>query len=569
MDKKTPQAKAPAPAQPVSSAMPSAPMAPVSVSPAPVSYAPAAAPSTEDASSPAVPTLSFEGLGISPVVFEQLKKNNYTSPTPIQHKAIPVAIEGKDVIGIAQTGTGKTLAFSIPLIQSLLKDPTAQALIVLPTRELALQVDETIRKLGGPLGIRSVVLIGGMSIYFQKQDLRHNPRVLIVTPGRLNDHLEQRSVSLANVRTLVLDEADHMFDMGFMPQITKIISKLPKERHTMLFSATMPDAIVKLAVGHMKLPLRIEVAPAGTSADRVDQEAIVVKREAKFPLLNSILREEKGTVLVFSRTKHGATKLCRWLDQVGEKAAEIHSNRSLGQRRAALDGFKGGRYRILVATDIAARGIDVKNISLVVNYDLPDNREDYVHRIGRTARAGTAGKAISFVTPDQMRDMQDIERLIRKQIPTRRHVSTANEAVGLPADSLGGRSSGGSYSGGGSSSYGGSRGGSSYGSRGGGDRGGYRGGNSGGYRGGSSRGGGYAGGSSYGGDRGGYSSAPRPAYSSPSRASVPSRAMPSGTGTRPPNPYYRVGMDTPTESRRPQRSDSDEPKRGSGPYHAR
>ncbi len=364
---------------------------------------------------PVGPAAGFTGLGIAPGLLQILAKMKFTTPTPIQHQAIPIAIEGKDVIGIAQTGTGKTLAFGIPLLQRLAANG-GRALIVLPTRELAYQVEDSLKPFATALGIRTAVFVGGASMNLQRGMLRQNPRILIATPGRLNDHLEQRTVTLKEVSVLVLDEADRMLDMGFKPQIDRILAHVPKVRQTMLFSATMPREILQLASSQMQLPLRIEVAPAGTTADRVEQEIFVVRREEKLQLLEKLLQEYTGSVLVFSRTKHGAKKMTRSLRTMGHSAAEIHANRSLAQRREALEGFKSGRYRVLVATDIAARGIDVTGISVVINFDLPDDPGDYVHRIGRTARAGREGRAISFATPDQSQDIKSIERLIRAQI---------------------------------------------------------------------------------------------------------------------------------------------------------
>lgn len=357
----------------------------------------------------------FTGLGINPTILSILHAASYKTPSPIQEKSIPVAIQGQDVIGIAQTGTGKTLAFGIPMIQRLAMFK-GRGLIIVPTRELALQVEESLRKIGAKIGMRTAVLIGGENIEKQKRALRTNPHVLVVTPGRLIDHLEQRTVNLSDMKILVLDEADRMLDMGFAPQINKILLSVPKERQTMLFSATMPNDIVKIATQHMKLPVRIEVAPAGTAAERVEQELFIVEKSKKRSLLATILADFSGTVLVFTRTKHGARQTCKAVQDMGHTAAEIHSNRSLSQRRQALDGFKTGKYRVLVATDIAARGIDVKGIGLVINMDLPDNAEDYVHRIGRTGRAGTTGRAISFATPDQRDEIRAIERLIRNRL---------------------------------------------------------------------------------------------------------------------------------------------------------
>ncbi len=365
------------------------------------------------------PNSTFNGLGIAPRMLEVLTRAQYTTPTPIQAQSIPVSITGKDIVGIAQTGTGKTLAFAVPLVQRIVAAGGGRALIVVPTRELALQVEETIQRIARPFNMRSTVLIGGMSMGGQIQQLRRNPSIIVATPGRLLDHLQQKTVHLHDVHALVLDEADRMFDMGFMPAITKILQALPKERQTMLFSATMPPEIMRLAGAHMKMPVRVEVALAGTAAERVMQEIIFVSKEQKGALLTKVLGETRGTVLVFSRTKHGARKITRAVSAAGHAAAEIHSDRTLAQRRRALDGFKNGTYRVLVATDIAARGIDVKGIELVLNYDLPDAAEDYVHRIGRTGRAGHEGHAISFATPDQRRDIVSIERLIRKQIPVK------------------------------------------------------------------------------------------------------------------------------------------------------
>lgn len=353
---------------------------------------------------------SFTTLGIATKLLAILEQQKFLVPTPIQSQAIPAALTGQDLIGIAQTGTGKTLAFGIPMIQRIAQ-VKGRGLILLPTRELALQVDETLQRIGKPLGLRTAVLIGGTGISKQKSDLAKNPHVIVATPGRLIDHVEQK-LTLSNVKILVLDEADRMLDMGFAPQIKKILQQVPTDRQTLLFSATMPKDIAALAAKHMRQPLRIEVAPAGTVADRVEQELFMVQKHEKNRLLDRVLSDYTGTVLVFTRTKYGAKKLTRFIREMGHSAAEIHSNRSLGQRREALDGFKSGKYRILVATDIASRGIDVTGISLVVNYDLPEGAEDYVHRIGRTGRAGLTGHAISMVTPDQRHKVREIERVV-------------------------------------------------------------------------------------------------------------------------------------------------------------
>lgn len=358
---------------------------------------------------------TFADLGVDATFVRIATARGITSPTPIQHQAIPVALSGKDIIGIAQTGTGKTWAFGIPLLQKLVRTP-GRALVLVPTRELAYQVEDSLSQLAASVGIRTAVFVGGASMNLQRQMLRRNPRVLIATPGRLNDHLEQRTVTLKEVTTLVLDEADQMLDMGFKPQIERILVHVPKDRQTMLFSATMPGEIAKLANAHMKLPLRIEVAPAGTLVTKVEQELFIVRKDEKLRLLEKLLEEYKGTVLVFSRTKHGAKKINRAIHSMGHTAAEIHANRTLAQRREALEGFRTGKYRILVATDIAARGIHVTGIEVVINFDLPDDAADYVHRIGRTARAGKEGRAISFSCPDQASGIRDIERLIKMMI---------------------------------------------------------------------------------------------------------------------------------------------------------
>ncbi|OIO03699.1 MAG: hypothetical protein AUJ51_03650 [Elusimicrobia bacterium CG1_02_56_21] len=382
-------------------------------------------------------TAGFYGLGIAPKLIEALDKLKFNVPTPIQQKAIPVAAEGKDIVGIAQTGTGKTIAFAIPMIQQLAAKE-GRGLVLVPTRELALQVAEVVKKFTPVMGMHCLVIIGGESLGRQVQELRRRPRIIIATPGRLLDHLQQRTTHLDDVRVLVLDEADRMFDMGFAPQINKIIAALPKERQTMLFSATMPDEIMKLAGAHMKLPTRIEVARSGTVAEKVEQELFIVSRGDKLTLLGKLLEKYWGSVLLFVRTKHNAKKIAKELRSIKHSAAEIHSNRSLAQRREALEGFKAGRYRILVATDIAARGIDVTGIELVVNFDLPDEDENYIHRIGRTGRAGQPGRAITFAAPDQGRDVRNIERLMRMQLPVSVHPDVLPASFGF--NNSGGRS---------------------------------------------------------------------------------------------------------------------------------
>ncbi len=386
----------------------------------------------------------FSDLGISPSILRVLENLHLEIPTPIQHQAIPVALKGQDIIGIAQTGTGKTLAFGIPILQRLGLEK-GQALVVVPTRELAIQVTESLKKLGISLGLRLATLIGGEAVDRQLFMLRKRPHIIVATPGRLIDHLKRRTVKLDQIKILVLDEADMMLDLGFAPQVEEILKQTPKDKQTMLFSATMPTTIAKLAANHLKLPISIEVAPQGTTAERVEQEVFVIKPTERFSHLENIIKEHKGSILVFVRTKHGVKEVTQKLVALGHKATEIHSNLSLGRRRAALDSFKSLRARILVATDVAARGLDVNGIELVVNYNLPDATSDYVHRIGRTGRAGKIGKAISLATPNQLKDVRDIERLINKSLPIKEFAKFENSSGRPPKRSQGrpqGRSQG-------------------------------------------------------------------------------------------------------------------------------
>ena len=370
---------------------------------------------------------AFYGLGIAPKILDILERMKFKVPTPIQQKAIPLAIQGKDIIGIAQTGTGKTHSFAIPMVQ-LLAQKKGVGLVLAPTRELAIQIDEAFQGIVPLFGMKTACLIGGAPMFAQIQALHRNPRVVVATPGRLLDHMGQWNFLPDEVVMLVLDEADRMLDMGFAPQIEKIMRFIPKDRQTMLFSATIPKEIMHIAEKYMKLPVSVEIAPSGTTVERVTQELFIVKKEAKLRLLSKILAQYHGSILLFSRTKHNARKIMSSIRDMGYKAAEMHSNRSLSQRREALDGFKSGRYRVLVATDIASRGIDVTGIELVINYDLPEDAENYVHRIGRTARAGCRGHAISFATPDQSRDVRDIEKLIRSTLPvSKQHPGISHE----------------------------------------------------------------------------------------------------------------------------------------------
>ncbi len=404
----------------------------------------------------------FKSLGIIPGLLKRIDALGFVHPTPIQHQAIPVATSGQDVIGIAQTGSGKTLAFAIPILQTVSKTKKT-GLVLLPTRELAVQVEETFRKVAGNSGLRPAIIIGGTSPHSQTRALRNKPHVIVATPGRLIDHLERGRVNFRDLGMLVLDEADRMLDMGFAPQLKRILETVPKDRQTMLFSATMPPAISKIASDYMKTPLRIEVAAPGTTADKIEQEMIIVPGNERMDLLKKILKEHEGSVLIFSRTKHGAKKIARDIRNMGISADEIHSNRSQNQRQHALKGFSAGKYRVLVATDIAARGIDVDHLSLVINFDLPEQLEDYVHRIGRTGRAGREGKSISFAAPGQRRDILIIEKLINKTLEVKSHtgevIDRSNDKPSAGGYG-GGRGRGGGGRSGGKRSFGGRSGGS-------------------------------------------------------------------------------------------------------------
>jgi ATP-dependent RNA helicase RhlE len=363
----------------------------------------------------------FAGLGLDPELLSALGGHGYQKPTPIQAEAIPHAVAGKDIVGIAQTGTGKTLAFLAPILNGLGRGSVRRALILAPTRELALQIEEVCEKIARPFGYRSAVLIGGASMGRQIAQLRSRPEIIVATPGRLQDHIDSKRLTLRDVSVVVLDEADRMLDMGFLPAVERLMEHLPSKRQTMLFSATMPTEIASLASRFMSGPVTIEIERPGTAATNVRQELFVIPRDDKNAVLDQILVDYDGTILVFARTRHGARKLAKVVRSMGHSAAEIHSDRTMAQRREALDGFKDGRFRVLVATDIASRGIDVRNIGVVVNYDLPENPDDYVHRIGRTGRAGENGVAITLATPDQSKEIRLIERAIRSQIPRNGH----------------------------------------------------------------------------------------------------------------------------------------------------
>jgi len=366
--------------------------------------------------------MGFTQFNLSPQLFKAITDLGYAEPTPVQAQAIPEALKGRDLRACAQTGTGKTLAFVIPIIEGLLRRPSQHkpsALVLTPTRELAAQIISVTHDLAKHARVRTALILGGANFNSQVRELRAGADIVVATPGRLIDHLEQKTLSLRYVDTLVLDEADRMLDMGFMPAIRRILTQLPSQRQTMLFSATFDAQIKTLTTQFLRAPAVIDLSPSSTApAANITQMAYPVHSEQKRALLQALLELNNMTsAIVFTRTKHGANRLQEFLQDIGKKAAVIHSNRSLSQRQQALQGFKDRRYQILVATDIAARGIDVKNISHVINFDVPRHSEDYVHRIGRTGRAEAIGEAFTLVAPDEERFLRDIERFIKKPIP--------------------------------------------------------------------------------------------------------------------------------------------------------
>lgn len=363
--------------------------------------------------------VGFHALGLSETLLHDLADAGFASPTPIQERAIPPALAGRDVIGCAQTGTGKTAAFVIPIIERLALFPKGQpqALILAPTRELALQTLATIEKLGRSRRISATVIVGGADMQAQVRGLRQRPDILVATPGRLLDHMWNGTILLSSIKMLVLDEADRMLDMGFAPQINQILDALPEQRQTLLFSATLPADLARLVQASVNHPVRVMVAPSATTAEGVTQAVHHTSHADKPELLLSLLGADQASALVFARTKHRADRLGRMLGRAGHRVAVLHGDRSLSQRRAALEGFRRGAFRVLVATDIAARGIDVANIGHVINFDLPNCPEDYVHRIGRTARMKATGRATSFVTSEDQHQLRDIERLLGHSVP--------------------------------------------------------------------------------------------------------------------------------------------------------
>jgi len=365
--------------------------------------------------------MQFKELNIMPGIIRALENENYEIPTPIQQEAIPVVLEGRDLLGCAQTGTGKTAAFAIPTLQMLSKAPAqrwerqqVRALVVTPTRELALQIYESFNTYGQYLKLKTCVVFGGVSQKPQEESLKRGVDILVATPGRLLDLMDQKIVDISHIKILVLDEADRMLDMGFIHDVKRIIAKTPAERQTLLFSATMPPDIAKLADKILKNPERIEVTPASTTVDSIEQYLYYVDKCNKRDLLLHILNV--GSTLVFTRTKHGADRVAKQLTKSNVVAQAIHGDKSQGARQRALNDFKAGKLRVLIATDIAARGIDIDELSHVINFDLPDVPETYVHRIGRTGRAGLGGIAISFCDFDEKAQLADIEKLIGKKL---------------------------------------------------------------------------------------------------------------------------------------------------------
>jgi ATP-dependent RNA helicase RhlE len=375
-----------------------------------------------------VTDVTFQSLGTAEPILRALAEQNYTTPTPIQAKAIPILLAGRDLLGIAQTGTGKTAAFAIPLLQKLSighvppQARQAKALILAPTRELAVQIEEALRTYGRFLNLKMTVILGGVNQSSQVRAMARGVDILVATPGRLLDLVQQKHVRLDEVKTFIVDEADRMLDMGFIRDVRKLVALLPRERQSMLFSATMPEDIARLVHEMMHNPERIEVTPQGKTVDRVVQKLYFVPMPQKRQLLGELLKDvAMNRVIVFTRTKHGANRVAEYLTRIGVVADAIHGNKSQNARQRALDMFRTGKVRVLVATDIAARGIDIDDISHVINFELPHEPESYVHRIGRTARAGGEGIAISFCDASERNLVRDIERLIRMKIEAVAH----------------------------------------------------------------------------------------------------------------------------------------------------
>lgn len=366
--------------------------------------------------------MNFTDLQLIDPIAKALQEEGYTQPTPIQAKAIPSILQGRDLLGTAQTGTGKTAAFAIPILQNLteknIRNNQIKALILTPTRELAIQIEESFNAYGRHLKLRNLVVFGGVKQGAQEAALKKGVDILVATPGRLLDFISQGIISLKNLEIFVLDEADRMLDMGFVHDVKRIIKLLPQKRQTLFFSATFPEEISKLANSMLTNPVKVEVAPVSATADTIQQKVYFVEKENKLDLLTYILKNDiSDSVLVFSRTKHGADKIARKLQSQKISAEAIHGNKSQNQRQNALNNFKSGKTRILVATDIAARGIDIDELKYVVNFELSDVSETYVHRIGRTGRAGADGSSISFVDGLDLLNLKNTEKLIGKKIP--------------------------------------------------------------------------------------------------------------------------------------------------------
>jgi ATP-dependent RNA helicase RhlE len=389
---------------------------------------------------------NFSDLGLSAPILGAIAAEGYAAPTPIQFQAIPPVLGGRDLCGIAQTGTGKTAAFALPILQRLAAVPqraapqTCRALVLSPTRELASQIADSFRAYGAGMPLSTAVVYGGVTIGPQRQKLARGVDILVATPGRLLDLIDTRSLTLSSVQVLVLDEADRMLDLGFIHALKRIVKLLPRQRQTLLFSATMPRPIAALAEDYLSDPVKVVVAPAATTVERVEQQVVFVPSDRKRDLLATLLRDPVfARVLVFTRTKHGADRVVRHLVGAGIEATAIHGNKSQPQRERALAGFRDGQSRVLVATDIAARGIDVDGVSHVINFELPNVPEDYVHRVGRTARAGAAGIAIAFCSDEERPYLRDIEKLTRcslRVIPVPSATSAPrNGPIGRPATS--------------------------------------------------------------------------------------------------------------------------------------
>lgn len=369
--------------------------------------------------------MTFKELNISAPILKALINKKYETPTPIQEQAIPIALSGRDLLGIAQTGTGKTAAFAIPIIQQLDQPQSKEqkreikALILTPTRELAIQIDECFRDYAQYTHLRHTVIFGGVNQKSQVDELQNGTDILIATPGRLLDLINQKYIALGHIRHFILDEADRMLDMGFIHDVKRLLPLLPKRKQTLFFSATMPPAIANLSKTILYKPAKVEVAPVSSVVDTIEQQLYLVEKPQKSDLLIDILEKEQDkSVLVFSRTKHGADKIAKVLNKKGIGCEAIHGNKSQNARQRALTNFKSGKTRVIIATDIAARGIDIANLEMVINYDLPDVAETYVHRIGRTGRAGKNGMALSFCSSDERIMMKDIQKLTGKKLNT-------------------------------------------------------------------------------------------------------------------------------------------------------